>query len=103
MTLTDLLPSLPVTYEFGIQHALIFDAELKQRLVELQASHQAQHVASPVLLSDGRYLLTADVLTEVGPGGLYGDVFTQMPLEYFNAVEVVPLADVRDLLLTETE
>jgi len=100
MTLSDL--TLPVTYEWGVAHALLFDAALAQRLGEVQAEHgDPRHVPSPRLLTDGRYMLAADILTECLPGGLVYGGFSQLDAERFDEIEVVPLADALDLLPVE--
>lgn len=44
-------------------------------------------------LTDGRYMLGADLLTEIGPGGLYSEGFGQLPQEALPLVQVVPLTD----------
>jgi hypothetical protein len=100
MTLSDI--TLPVTYEWGVAHALLFDAALAQRLGEVQAEHgDPRHVPSPRLLTDGRWMLTADILTECVPGGLVYGGFSQLDAERFSEIEVVPLADALALLPTE--
>jgi hypothetical protein len=97
MTLADL--SLPVTYEWGVSHALLFDASLAQRLGEVQAQHgDPRHVPAPRTLTDGRYMLTADILTECLPGGLVYGGFSQLDAGRFDEIAVVPLADALALL-----
>jgi hypothetical protein len=97
MTLDDIL--LPVSYEWGAAHALVFDATLAQRLAEVQAQHgDPRHVPAPRTLTDGRYMLTADILTECLPGGLVYGGFSQLDAGRFDEIEVVPLADALALL-----
>jgi hypothetical protein len=97
MTLSDI--ELPVTYEWGLAHALLFDASLAQRLAEVQAQHgDPRHVPAPRTLTDGRYMLTADILTECLPGGLVYGGFSQLDAGRFNEIEVVPLAEALALL-----
>jgi hypothetical protein len=97
MTLADI--TLPVTYEWGRQHALLFDAALAQRLAEVQGQHgDPRHVPAPRSLTDGRFMLTADILTECLPGGLVYGGFSQLDAERFDEIEVVPLADAVALL-----
>jgi hypothetical protein len=97
MTLADL--TLPVTYEWSKDHALVFDASLAQRLAEVQAEHgDPRHVPNPLPLTDGRFLLTADILTECLPGGLVYGGFSQLDSERFDEIEVVPLAEAVALL-----
>lgn len=97
MTLSDL--TLPVSYEWGVAHALLFNAALAQRLGEVQAEHgDPRHVPSPRRLTDGRLMLTADILTECLPGGLVYGGFSQLDAGRFDEIEVVPLADALAML-----
>jgi hypothetical protein len=97
MTLSDL--TLPMSYEWGVAHALLFDVALAQRLAEVQAQHgDPRHVPAPRTLDDGRYMLTADILTECLPGGLVYGGFSQLDAGRFNEIEVLPLADALALL-----
>jgi hypothetical protein len=97
MTLSDL--TLPVSYDFGVAYALLFDAALAQRLAEVQAEHgDPRHVPSPRRLTDGRFMLTADILTECLPGGLVYGGFSQLDAARFDEIEVVPLAEALALL-----
>jgi len=97
VTLADI--TLPVTYEWGQAHALLFDAALAQRLGEVQAQHgDPRHVPNPQLLTDGRWMLRGDILTECLPGGLVYGGFSQLDAARFDEIEVVPLADALALL-----
>lgn len=97
MTVADLLHRLPLTCDEGRAYGLVFDAALAQRLAEVQAQHPSQHVATPRLLSDGRYLLCGDLLSEV-PNGLYGAGFSHLDASRFDEIEVIPWADAVALL-----
>jgi hypothetical protein len=69
MTLADL--TLPISYDDARQYALVFTPALAARLAELHAIHGSPVcVPVPRVLTDGRLMLCADLLTEVGPGGL---------------------------------
>jgi hypothetical protein len=97
MTLADL--SMPVTYEWGKEHALVFDAALAQRLAEVQAEHgDPRHVPNPLPLTGGRFMLTADILTECLPGGLVYGGFSRLDAGRFADIEVVPMAEAVALL-----
>lgn len=68
MTLTQLLSADLATLR---QWALVFDASLAGALAAKWSEHGSTNcVPSPVTLTDGRYMLSADVLSEVHPGGL---------------------------------
>lgn len=100
MTLADI--SLPVTYEWGVTHALVFGHDLAQRLAEVQSQHgDPRHVPAPRQLTDGRWMLTADVLTECIPGGLIYAGFSHLDAGRFNEIEVLPIADALALLPSE--
>jgi hypothetical protein len=97
MTLADL--TLPVTYAWGISHALVFDAVLAARLAEVQAGHGDQrHVPAPRRLTDGRFMLAADILTECVPGGLVFGGFSHLDAARFDEIEVVPLREALAML-----
>jgi hypothetical protein len=98
MTLADLIQQ-PVSYETAKDLALVFSPELAAQLAAVQSEHgNPRHVASPVDLVDGRKMLCADLLTEVGPGGLYSGGFAHLPAELFPSVEVLPMSEVLPLL-----
>jgi len=98
MTLADLITQ-PVSYETTKNLALVFSSELAAQLAAVQSEHgNPRHVASPVDLVDGRKMLCADLLTEVGPGGLYSGGFAHLPAELFPLVEVLPMSAVLPLL-----
>lgn len=99
-TLADI--TLPVTYAWGLARALVFDVALAARLGEVQAQHgDPRHLPAARLLTDGRYMLTADILTECVPGGLLYGGFSQLDANRFDEIEVLPLADALELLPAE--
>ena len=95
MTLADLLIALPSLTLADLQSkALVFDDNALTALQDAQAQRpNAQHRAQPVQLTDGRWMLSADLLTEIGPTGLYHDGFELLPPALFSAVEVIPWDD----------
>jgi hypothetical protein len=98
MTLVELITQ-PVSYETAKDLALVFSPELAAQLAAVQSEHgNPRHVASPVDLVDGRKMLCADLLTEIGPGGLYSGGFAHLPAELFPSVEVLPMSEVLPLL-----
>ncbi len=98
MTLGDL--TLPISYADARQYALVFTTQLAGRLAELHAVHGSQKcVPVPRVLVDGRLMLSADVLTEVGPGGLLHAMWEAADKSVLNAaVTVMPWADAVALL-----
>lgn len=93
---------LPVAYEWGVAHALVFAEDLAVRIADVHAQHgDPRHVPSPRMLSDGRYALTADILTECLPGGLMYAGFSHLDATKFDEVDVMPIADALALLPPE--
>lgn len=100
MTLPELLAAGPLSYETARQYALVFSGELAARLAEVQGD-DVSSLAEPRQLVDGRWMLCADLLTEVSPGGLYAAGFARLNPARFGEIEVVPWADAVDMLPPE--
>lgn len=93
MTLADV--TLPVSYEWGQDHALVFSPQLAQRLAQLHSQHGSPNcVPVPRVLTDGRLMLCADILTEVEPGGLLHAMWEAADKSILlPSVEVIPWAE----------
>lgn len=79
--------------------AIVFDTTLAQRLGEVQGEHgDPRHVPNPCLLTDGRYMLTGDILIACQPGGVVHGGFSHLDASRFDEIEVMPLADALALL-----
>ena len=93
MTLADL--TLPISYEDARQWALVFTPALAARLAELHAIHGSPNcVPMPRALTDGRLMLSADLLTEVMPGGLLHAMWAAADQAVLlTSVEVIPWPD----------
>jgi hypothetical protein len=98
MTMQDV--PLPIAYEWGTQYALLFASSLAARLAELHALHgQPDCLAVPMPTIDGRWFLTADILTATEPGGYLHAMWAAADKSILlPAVEVVPLAEALALL-----
>jgi hypothetical protein len=98
MKLADL--TLPISYADARGLALVFSVALAARLAELHGLHGSTNcVPSPRVLTDGRLMLSADVLTEVGPGGLLHAMWAAADKAVLGqAVTVMPWADAVALL-----
>ncbi len=97
MTL-DQLP-LPLAYEDSRTLALVYPYEIALALYQLQTEHgDPRHVHHGVQLTDGRYCLCGDILSEVGSGGLLEGLFAHVTPEIMSAVDVIPWADAVALL-----
>jgi hypothetical protein len=92
MTLTQL-----ITADLAIkrQYALVFPVQLAQVLgAKWQQYGSTNLVPSPTTLTDGRYMLSADILSEVGPGGLLERMWANSDQAAIAAgVTVMPWAD----------
>lgn len=101
MMLADLV--MPISYEDAKGYALVFTPQLAARLGELHAVYGSPKcVPVPRVLTDGRLMLSADVLTEVEPGGLLHAMWEAADKVVLGqAVEVIPWADAVALLPPE--
>ena len=99
MTLVDLLEDPKSVEELRLL-ALVFSAELRDRLVAVQAQHgHPQFTAFPAgPLTTGQYYHCASILTEVSTGGMYAAGFAHLDASRFGEIEVVPLEDAVALL-----
>lgn len=95
--------ALPVTYEWGREHALLFSPALAARLAELHAEYgRPDCIAMPVALADGRLMLSADILTAIQPGGWLHEMWIHADMDVLlPSVEVVPIAEAVALLPVE--
>jgi hypothetical protein len=102
-TLAELLPLAPGMTDAELKdYALILSPELATALAQIQAAlGERRHMAIPVLLTTGDFLLRADLLTEIHPGGLYHAGFAAIPTNLLPSVQVIPWADALALLPTE--
>lgn len=103
MTLGDL--TLPIAYEDAKGYALVFGDALAGRLAEVwQQYGNTNCVPTPSRLTDGRWMLCADLLTEIGPGGILHAMWANVDQSAVMAnVEVIPWADALALLPQPSE
>lgn len=90
MTLADM--TLPISYADAQAHALVFTPALAGRLAKLHTQYGSPKcVPMPRELTDGRLMLSADILTEVMPGGLLADMWAAADKAILlPSVEVIP-------------
>lgn len=103
MTLGEL--SLPISYDDAKQYALVFTPALAARLAELHAVHgHSACVPVPRVMTDGRLMLCADLLTEVMSGGMLADMWAAADKAVLlSSVEVIPWDEAIALLPPEPE
>ena len=100
MTLDEL--DLPMAWADCKDLALVYRYEIAVALYQVQAEHgDPRHVPVGRELTDSRWMLCGDVLSEVGPGGILAGAFGYITPELMAAVEVVPLADALSLVPAE--
>ena len=58
----------------------------------------ARHKVKPVPTTDGRWLVSADILPELEPGGLFEEALPHFDLSALSGVEALPWADALALL-----
>ena len=75
-------------------HALLLDHAAVQ---DMQAAQDAvgsdRHKVQPVATTDGRWMIGADILTELAPGGIFAAALDHFDGTHLAGVEVVPWAD----------
>jgi hypothetical protein len=91
------------SYEELKDLALVFNDSLKNILEATQETFNSQHKASPVELTDGRFMLCADLLTEIQSGGLYSQGFGLLDTDLFSQVEVISMEEAKTLLPVSSE
>jgi hypothetical protein len=91
MNLAEFLPTAAgMTDDQAKDYGLVLpQAAYDAILAAQQQRPNARHRAAPVATADGRWVLCADLLREIGPGGLYHDGFELLPQQLFTSVEVV--------------
>lgn len=98
MTLADLLADMPSSQALT-QLALVFDQELRDRLVAVQAEYgDPRFTAYPAALTDGRYMHQASILVACQPGGVYHAGFSHLDASRFSEIAVMPWDDAVALL-----
>ena len=91
------------SYEELKNLALVFNSSLKEILESTQETFNSQHKASPVELTDGRFMLCADLLTEIQTGGLYSQGFGLLDNDLFAQVEIISMEEASALLPVSLE
>jgi hypothetical protein len=95
-TLADVLPFLPLPYDYASQYACVFSAELADRLLAVQEDG-ARFRVTPRALTDGTFMIRGAILSEV-PNGLYGGNFARLDASRFDEIALVPWAEAVALL-----
>jgi hypothetical protein len=95
--------TLPVQYAECKDLALVYPYEVAVQWYAIQQEHgDPRHVGVGLPLSDGRWMMYAEVLSEMYPGGIIGWAVEYLTPEFMATVEVIPLADALALLPPES-
>ena len=101
MTLSDL--TLPVPHAECKDLALVYSYDVAVLLYGVQEEHgDPRHVPAGRQLTDGRWMLCGDVLSEVGEGGILAGGFAFITPEMMEQIEVISMADALALLPPES-
>lgn len=100
MWLSDL--TLPLPYDECKELALVYPYDVAVTLYGVQQEHgDPRHVPVGLPLTDGRWMMCGDVLSEVGEGGILAQAFSFITPEMMASVEVVPMSEVAGLVVSD--
>ena len=75
-------------------HALILDIDAVQAMQAAQdVVGSERHKVQPVATTDGRWLVSADILPELAPGGIFAAAMEHFDGSKLGGVQVLPWAD----------
>jgi hypothetical protein len=101
MTLSEL--TLPMPHAECKDLALVYSYDVAVTLYGVQEEHgDPRHVPAGRQLTDDRWMLCGDVLSEVGEGGILSGGFAFVTPEMMEQIEVIPLSDALALLPPES-
>jgi hypothetical protein len=91
--------TLPVPYADCKDLALVYPYEIAVALYGVQEEHgDPRHVPAGRQLTDRRWMLCGDVLSEVGSKGILAKAFGYITTEMMANVEVIPMSEALALL-----
>ena len=83
--------------------ALLFSAALYHAMQAKQGNIDTSHLITPVLLTDGRYGICCDILSETGEGHIFHQLFSVLDKAILNTGELVDMTELVALLPVEEE
>lgn len=93
--------SLPVPYAECKHLALVYPYDVAVLWYGIQQQHgDPRHVAEARPLTDGRWILDGDLLSELHPAGILGWALPYLTPEIMAQIEVMPMSEVAPLLPT---
>lgn len=92
--------TLPVPYADCKHLAIVYPYEVAAIWYTLQQEHgDPRHVGSARPTIDGRFVLNGDIMSELHPGGIFAWSLPYLTPEIQAAIEVVPMADIKPLIV----
>lgn len=91
--------TLPIDYDDCKDLALVYSYDVAVAMYGIQQEHgDPRHVAIGLPLTDGRWMMLGEVLSEVKPVGILAWAVDYLTPEIMAQVEVVPMSEVLPLL-----
>ena len=78
--------------------ALLFSAALYHAMQAKQGNIDTNHLVTPVLLTDGRYGICCDILSETEEGHIFHELFSVLDMAILNTAELVDMTELVALL-----
>jgi len=100
MTPSEYLATNPTAAEAS-QNFLLFSKDLRDSMVTKQDTIVTRNLISPMLLTDGRYGVCCDLLTEIGDGGIYKDIYDLLDKVLLETAIIVSKSDFLALIPPE--
>lgn len=91
--------TLPVPYDECKDLALVYPYEVAVLWYTIQQEHgDPRHVGMGWPLTDGRWMMYGDSLSELSTGGIFGWACEYLTPEIMSQIEVVPMSEVAGLV-----
>jgi len=97
MTPSEYIATNPTAAE-AAQNFLLFPKDLRDSMLAKQDTIVTRNFISPVLLTDGRYGACCDLLTEIGDGGIYKEIYDLLDKDLLETALVVGKAEFLPLI-----
>jgi len=91
--------TLPVPYAECKDLAIVYSYEVAVAWYTIQKEHgDPRHVGVGLPLSDGRWMMFGEILSEMYPGGIIGWAVEYLTPEIMSQIDVIPLSEAVALL-----
>ena len=102
MTPLQLIQSNPTLAE-ARELWMVMPVQIRDAMLAKQATIPTSHHISPIKLTDGRWAVCCDLISEIRPGGVYHDVFQTLNLAALDTCEILTTAEFNALKPTSKE